>query len=147
MMILCDEPMWSFESLQSLNTQDRFTHFDYVRVLRQCGKIDQQTLINWLKSYSPSLVEHEGRVYLAEQFSDNDFEELRRRVASDSDAQLFMNLVNVTDVLGQEANAPAVAAQIADNVNAQIFAQYPSHLDRAKTLLDGGEHYVSIVRS
>jgi len=44
-MILCNEPLWSFESVRSINTQDRFTHFDYVRVLRQSGKLDQDSKV------------------------------------------------------------------------------------------------------
>ena len=146
---LSSDPMWSFESLRSINGQDRFTHFDYVRVLRQSGKIDEQTLIPWLKAYAPPLIEHAGRVYLAEQFSAGDLEEMRRPALSDADVQLFINLVNISDLLGEEfrSRAPAVAAQFADNLNAQIAARYPSHLDRAKTLVDDGEHFISIVRS
>ena len=149
MITLSNEPMWSFESLRSINTQGRFTHFDYARVLRQSGKLDPEILLQWLKSYAPPLIEHNGRIYLAEQFSTKEFEDVRRRVASDSDAQLFLNLVNVTDLLGEESDAflPDIAEQMTANWNAQLLAQYPSHLDRVQTLLDDGEYYICIVRS
>mgnify|MGYP003576369853 CR=1 FL=1 len=148
-MELVDDPVWSFDSLRAINSQDRFTHFDYVRVLRQAGKIDSRTLAQWLKSFVPPLVEHSGRLYLSEQFSAAELVDVRRRVQDDSEAQLFMNLVNISDLLAEEADtqAESIASLIAQNLNAIIGVRYPSHLDRADTLVEDDEHYVSVVRT
>ena len=147
-MILCNEPLWSFESVRSINTQDRFTHFDYVRVLRQSGKLDQGSLLLWLGSYAPQIVEHNGRIYFAEMFSAGELEALRGRVANDADAQLLLNLVNITDVLGEDSGAsiPALVERMVANLNALIRAQYPGLQDRAKVVVDEGDHYICIVR-
>lgn len=146
MIELTDEVGWSFEELLALNAGMNFSHYDYARVLRQSGHLSVDRLIQWLRSYEPPMITYSGRLFLGENFSASKYKEMLVSGSKVQDAQLFINLINVSDILGREAetNCELIADEISATWNFCLKNAYPSALERARVIREEDEFYVSM---
>ena len=148
MIDLCNEPGWAYDDLRALNSLVSFSRYDYARLLRQSGRISMEDLLKWLTSYRPTFRVVHGQVFLEELFSTQRYKELQAGGTSADVTQLFINLVNVSSIVGDslEALTAETAKKVAAIWNIKLAEECPEVKERARVIYekDDDQYFVTI---
>lgn len=145
---LCNEPGWSFEELRALNSPLVFSQYDYVRLLRQSGRVSNESLVTWMSNYQPTFKVINGKVFLEELFSAERYQQFLDSSTPADSAQLFVNLINISSIVDHsvDGSVEKIANNIAAAWNSKLSAELPNFKDRARVIYekDDDEYYVTI---
>ncbi len=139
-----------YERWRSSNLPESFSLFDYIHAIMKTKQISADLVIALARLLWPDFVEINGRVFLAEQYSEAKLHELRTQGFNETEAQYWMNLFSVDGLLGaQESSHPdyegEFAAILECSWSAKLAMDYPGRHFMVRTVQDEDAGDICIV--
>lgn len=141
----------SYASAKAMNSAVDFNGYDYLSLMSKSLPVPGDFIVWMSRLFCPDFAIHDGRIFLAEIFSEIRYDEFREQGHSAGEAQFWVNLIELTGIF--ESISKKQACQLADCLvdgwNLMIEGKFPAFVGRAKAHVDDstGEVFVSIAES
>ena len=145
---MANNESYSYERFEHMNSPKRVSEIDYVQSLYKSMKIPDDLVLRFFRIAWPNFVLLDNRVFVADIFDRQRYEELRNSGHSESSAQFWMNLLEITGVFDemQSQQAIEIAQILSSSWNGKLDKEYDESAGRARVIHDEatGETFVAI---
>lgn len=137
----------SYDRFEKANAPKRVTGIDYVRSIYKSLNLPSDFVLQFSQLFWPNFLVVDGKVFVNDLFDRERYEGLRKSGQSESGAQFWMNLLEITALFDDllEPQALAVAEIAAACWNRKLDGEFSGNADEARVVHDKATGEVFVV--
>lgn len=145
---MSENGFFDYKSFADANIDKRVSSIDYIHILFQAGPIPVDLADCFADLFWPEFVIVDGRVFVANMYDANHYQQYLNDGLKLDDIQFWSNLLEITGIFDDMtlSNAACFAEKIVKCWNARINQEFPEALGRARVIndIEAGEVFVVI---